>query len=83
MGLRDSNQQGGIMSLFLSTVGAFAAQSAVPLAHSRKLETQADKIGITLSSRAGYDPSLGKKVWERMKASEQGKGVPFVCWSID
>ncbi len=45
------------------------------LPFSRKHETEADKIGLTLMTLAGYNPEEAPKLWERMKAQSKG-GVP-------
>lgn len=79
MGLRDSSssQDNGLISNILLGVAGFIAQAGVPLAHSRKLETEADKIGVTLAARAGYNPQIAKLVWHRMQESEQNSQQPF------
>ncbi len=40
----------------------------VLLPYSRKHESEADKFGLELAARAGYDPAAGIRVWERMAA---------------
>ena len=46
------------------------------MAYSRKHETEADKIGITLMAMAGYDPTNAYKLWERMSAASNGEQPP-------
>ncbi|MGB0788739.1 MAG: M48 family metallopeptidase [Marinirhabdus sp.] len=46
----------------------------VMLPFSRKHETEADRIGLTLMAIAGYDPLVAAGLWERMKT--QGQGAP-------
>jgi predicted Zn-dependent protease len=43
------------------------------LPFSRSHETEADRIGLTLMAIAGYDPLVGARLWERMKAASDGK----------
>lgn len=44
---------------------------------SRTDEAEADRIGLELSARAGYDPRAGITLWRKMiKASEAGGGPP-------
>ena len=43
------------------------------LAYSRKHEYEADKMGLFLMAKAGYDPRLAPGFWERM-SSQFGKG---------
>ncbi|MGK0386121.1 MAG: putative Zn-dependent protease, partial [Patiriisocius sp.] len=42
------------------------------LPFSRSHETEADRIGLTLMAIAGYDPLVGARLWERMKAASDG-----------
>jgi len=54
-----------------STVGAV-------LPFSRKHESEADKIGLTLMTLAGFDSEEAPKLWERMKAASGGKAPPEI-----
>jgi predicted Zn-dependent protease len=42
------------------------AQVGVLLPYSRTQESEADRIGLVLAARAGYDPRVAVGVWERM-----------------
>ncbi len=46
----------------------------VALPHNRSRESEADRIGLTLMAKAGYDPRTAIPFWERF--SEAGKDVP-------
>jgi predicted Zn-dependent protease len=48
----------------------------VVLPFSRSQETEADRIGLILMAKAGYDPRVALEVWERMERKEAGKGAP-------
>lgn len=50
-----------------------AAQGTI-LSYSRKHESSADRIGLTLMARAGYDPSEAVRFWERMKQATGDSG---------
>jgi predicted Zn-dependent protease len=48
------------------------------LPFSRKHETEADKIGLTLMTLAGYNPEEAPRLWERMKAQSKGSVPEFL-----
>lgn len=55
---------------------AMAAQLAVNLPNSRTAETEADRIGIELAAKAGYDPRAAVTLWQKMGAVGGGKAPP-------
>lgn len=48
----------------------------VGLPHSRKQESEADRIGLILMAKAGYDPNNAIPFWQRMKAAASGQKPP-------
>jgi predicted Zn-dependent protease len=48
----------------------------VALPFSRSQETEADRIGLILMAKAGYDPRVALEVWERMEKKEGAKEAP-------
>jgi predicted Zn-dependent protease len=54
---------------------ALAAKLALELPNSRTAEAEADRIGIELAAKAGYDPRAAITLWQKM-AQVGGKGPP-------
>ncbi len=46
------------------------------LPHSREQEAEADRIGLELMARAGYDPRGAIEVWNKMGRAQEGGGPP-------
>ena len=52
------------------------AQYGVMLPFSRTQESEADEIGLILMAKAGYDPRVAVRVWERMAEVERSDETP-------
>jgi predicted Zn-dependent protease len=78
--------QGALLELGGAVIGVAAGESAgfamaayglgsqlgVTLPFSRSHEAEADRIGLLLMARAGYDPRAALAFWERMEAQRRG-----------
>jgi metalloendopeptidase OMA1, mitochondrial len=58
-----------------SLLGA-GATVGVLLPWSRKQESEADRLGLILMAKAGYDPHAARDLWVRMAAASKGSGKP-------
>ncbi len=68
-----STQPAAATDLFLQAYG-LGAQVGFLLPYSRVQEAEADRIGLTLMAKAGYDPREAVPFWKRM--NEKGGGRP-------
>jgi predicted Zn-dependent protease len=70
----------GALLLGLGQGGADLAgagyQSLVATRFSRTDEAEADRIGLELAARAGYDPRAGVTLWQKMIAANSGAHPP-------
>lgn len=48
------------------------------LPHGREQEAEADRIGLELMARAGYDPNAAVSVWRKMSAQEKSAPPEFL-----
>ncbi|MGZ8961996.1 MAG: M48 family metalloprotease, partial [Methylophilaceae bacterium] len=56
-----------------------AAAAFIGLPNSRGAETEADKLGVELASRAGYDPAAAVTLWKKMmEANGQKSSSDFM-----
>ena len=72
VGLSDGDQQQKeqLMSLY-----GLGVQVGVMLPWGRNQETEADRIGLILMAKAGYDPKEAPRFWRRM-SQQDGASIP-------
>jgi predicted Zn-dependent protease len=63
--------------LFMTVYGV-GASVGVLLPYSRLQESEADRIGLMLMARAGYDPRAAVPFWERMNRAEKTRTPEFL-----
>jgi predicted Zn-dependent protease len=63
-----SNKPAETQNLFMSAYGV-GSQIGYTLPHSRKQESEADKLGLRYTALAGYNPREAVALWQRMKAA--------------
>jgi len=63
--------------IFMAAYGA-GAQLGVLLPYSRVHESEADRIGLVLMAKAGYDPRQAIPFWERMNAKGGARTPEFL-----
>lgn len=56
----------------------FAYMGLLGLPNSRRHETEADRIGVELAARAGYDPRAAISLWQKMGQVGGGEPIKFL-----
>jgi predicted Zn-dependent protease len=62
----------------INQVYGLGANVGVLLPYSRVQETEADRIGLIIMAKAGYDPREALKFWERMKIAQPNNIPEFL-----
>lgn len=77
----------GVLSIATAALGlssgqqelaGLASQLGLNLPHSRTQEAEADKIGLELMARAGYNPNAAITLWQKMQASDGSSPPQFL-----
>jgi len=68
LGLGDIGQKGA----------EFAYMGLLGLPNSRRHETEADRVGVELAARAGYDPHAAVTLWQKMGQVSGGEPIKFL-----
>jgi len=72
-----STHTAATQELFLQLYGA-GANVGYMLPYSRLQENEADRIGLVLMAKAGYDPRAAVSLWQRMNAQGAGGTLEFL-----
>jgi predicted Zn-dependent protease len=59
-------------------VASAISQVTFTLPHSREQEAEADRIGLELMARAGYDPHAAISLWQKMNREAGSGGSEFL-----
>lgn len=59
-----------------ANVAGAGYQALIATRFSREDEAEADRIGMELTARAGYDPRAGITLWQKMINASEGGGPP-------
>lgn len=70
-----------VLSIALGTpsvtdLGGRLTEVMFTLPNSRTHETEADRMGVELAARAGYDPRAAITLWQKMGAAQSGNAPP-------
>jgi len=72
-----ASQAAVTQELFLQLYGV-GANIGYMLPYSRLHENEADRIGLVLMAKAGYDPRAAVGLWQRMSAQGSGRTLEFL-----
>jgi len=68
-----------VLGVFAGDIGAQLSQTVLDvtlsLPHSRTQETEADRIGVELAARSGYDPRAAVSLWQKMGQAGRGQAA--------
>lgn len=75
VGVASSGQSAEMQEILMQAYGVGSEVGGM-LPFSRKHETEADEVGLTLMAIAGYNPDRAVEFWQRMEANSGGGAPP-------
>lgn len=75
VGVASSGQSAEMQEILMQAYGVGSEVGGM-LPFSRKHETEADEVGLTLMAIAGYNPDKAVEFWQRMEANSGGGAPP-------
>jgi len=69
---------GALYGQSASDISGFLMQAMFELPNSRQNEQEADRIGVELAARAGYDPNAALTLWNKMETIASGQSPGFL-----
>ncbi|MFN2381143.1 MAG: M48 family metallopeptidase [Guyparkeria sp.] len=82
MGLSVASALGGLDAQ-TAAMAQQVATVAIHLPFSRRMELEADEIGLLLAARAGYHPNAAVSLWRKMQAKGGGGGPEWLSTHPD
>ena len=67
---------GSVASTAIMQGYSLGTQLGILLPYSRSQEYEADRVGLILMAKAGYDPAQALEFWRRMMTGEKGAKLP-------